>query len=34
MFWRYLDEQQVPQEALLQAFPVEHGLPDGGFTAQ
>ena len=22
MIWRYLDEQQVPQEALLQAFPV------------
>ena len=22
MIWRYLDEQQVPEEALLQAFPV------------
>ena len=22
MIWRYLDEQKVPEEALLQAFPV------------
>jgi 3-oxoacyl-[acyl-carrier protein] reductase len=22
MIWRYLDEQKVPMEALLQAFPV------------
>jgi NAD(P)-dependent dehydrogenase (short-subunit alcohol dehydrogenase family) len=28
MFWRYLDEQQVPQEARLQAIPVRMGRPE------
>jgi NAD(P)-dependent dehydrogenase (short-subunit alcohol dehydrogenase family) len=28
MFWRYLDEQQVPQEAPLQAIPVRMGRPE------